>query len=288
MLAGKAPEDLSTLKFPLLASPKLDGVRVVIRDCVVYSRNMKPIPNERVQWLFGIAELGGLDGELIVGDPRSPTAFRDTSSGVMSRAGTPDVRLFAFDYVAVTLSFRQRLDIVAKRASKYKNVKLVPQLLVKDVNALVSLEEHWLSEGYEGAMLRDPGGLYKHGRSTTREGWLLKLKRFSDSEAIVEGYEEKMHNANEATVDALGRTKRSAHKAGKQATGVLGALCVRDIHTGAQFNVGTGFSDEERERLWELRDMLVGAIVSYKFFPSGSKDKPRFPTFRGFRNRIDL
>ena len=32
MLAGKAPEDLSTLKFPLALSPKLDGIRAIVKD----------------------------------------------------------------------------------------------------------------------------------------------------------------------------------------------------------------------------------------------------------------
>ncbi len=32
MLAGKAPEDLADLNFPVIASPKLDGFRVMIID----------------------------------------------------------------------------------------------------------------------------------------------------------------------------------------------------------------------------------------------------------------
>ena len=92
MLATDA--DLGKLRFPLLASAKLDGVRAVVRNGVVYSRSNKPIPNAYVQKLFSRFE--HFDGELIVGDPTSKTCYRDTISGVMSFEGKPEVR---FDHV---------------------------------------------------------------------------------------------------------------------------------------------------------------------------------------------
>ncbi len=57
--------DLDKLRFPLLASAKLDGVRAIVRDGVVYSRSNKPIPNKFVQQQF--KHLEHFDGELIVG-----------------------------------------------------------------------------------------------------------------------------------------------------------------------------------------------------------------------------
>ena len=42
-----SPADLSTLRFPVLASPKLDGVRAIVKDGVVLSRSLKKIPNLR-------------------------------------------------------------------------------------------------------------------------------------------------------------------------------------------------------------------------------------------------
>ena len=64
MLATDA--DLGKLRFPLLASAKLDGVRPVVRDGVVFSRSNKPIPNAYVQKLFN--KHTHFDGELIVRD----------------------------------------------------------------------------------------------------------------------------------------------------------------------------------------------------------------------------
>lgn len=139
--------------------------------------------------------------------------------------------------------------------------------------------------GYEGLILRDPAGLYKQGRSTAREQGMVKVKMFEDSEAEILGHVMLMHNANEATTSEIGLTKRSSHKANKVETDKMGALNVRDIHTGVEFQIGTGFTDTERLSHWEHH---VGKIIKYKFFAGGVKDKPRFPVFLGFRSNIDL
>ena len=81
MLASDA--ELDKLRFPLLASAKLDGVRAVVKNGVVLSRSLKKIPNDYVQSLF--KHLEHFDGELIVGEPTSKTCYRDTVSGVMSK-----------------------------------------------------------------------------------------------------------------------------------------------------------------------------------------------------------
>ena len=82
MLAG-THSDVAKLIFPLLASQKLDGLRATAQDGVLLSRSLKPLPNKYVQELFKNLPQG-LDGELIVGDPFAPDAFRKTTSLVMS------------------------------------------------------------------------------------------------------------------------------------------------------------------------------------------------------------
>jgi DNA ligase 1 len=136
--------------------------------------------------------------------------------------------------------------------------------------------------GHEGLMLRDPDSCYKFGRATPVGQELVKVKTFEDAEATVIGYEEEMHNANEATVNELGRTKRSSHKANMTGKGRLGALIVL-TQEGVTFNVGSGFTDDQRLSLWTNRKVLPGLTITYRYFNSGSKDKPRFPTFVGFR-----
>lgn len=291
MLAAKVTKP-EALRFPLLASPKIDGVRAVVLGGTVYSRNMKPIPNAHVQRLFGREELEGLDGELVVGEPYGPDVFRRTTSGVMSRDGEPDVTFWVFDQIA-NRPFEARYDGLRQRIGNLPTrqrdlVRRVLHLLQPHAAALQEFEEKCLAQGYEGVMLRDPDGPYKHGRSTEREGYLLKLKRFEDAEAAVHGWEELMENLNPATRNAAGKLERSSAKAGKRGKGVLGALHVCCLSTGQEFAIGTGFTDEERASLWAMREKLEGKIVRYRYFPTGAKDKPRFPIFAGFRDPIDL
>lgn len=279
MLACEA--NLKTLKFPVLASPKLDGVRALVRGGLVLSRSLKPIPNRHVQLMYGRPELEGLDGELILGDPTHPEAYRRTVSAVMSIEGEPDVDFHVFDrwnrdypYTEITLSYGLTIPVFST--------------LIRTMEELEEYEVALLDKGYEGVMLRDPQSPYKFGRSTAKEGYLLKLKRFADSEAEIIGFEELLHNQNEATINETGHTERSTKQDGLLPADTLGALIVRDIHSGVEFKIGTGFTAAERQKFWNLRAALRGALVKYQYFPTGSKEKPRFPSFQGFRHRIDL
>jgi DNA ligase-1 len=71
-------------------------------------------------------------------------------------------------------------------------------------------------------------------------------------------------------------------------TGVLGGFNVRDLKTGVEFSVGSGFTADMKAEYWQVRDNLIGTLIKYKFFPSGGKDKPRHPIFLGFRDRRDV
>lgn len=296
MLAGKV-ESVADLRYPLLASPKLDGVRALVIDGRLVSRNLKPIPNAFCQRLFASLP-PPFDGELIVGAPTASNCFRATTSGVMRTDGEPNVTFHVFDVCGSSKPFAERFAEVKRLVKGLARVKAVKHVTVGGAGELTELEERWLAEGYEGLMVRDPRGPYKFGRSTLREGWLLKLKRFEDSEAVVIDCVEQMANENEALRDELGRVKRSSAKAGKVGKGTLGALRVRDLKTGAEFDVGTGFDDALRKALWldhtEARGCgspilfpVIGRVIKYKFFPTGSKNLPRFPVFVGFRDSRD-
>jgi len=316
--------DTAKLRYPVLMSPKLDGVRALVLEGRLVSRKLKPIPNIQVQWLFQdfCKTHEGFDGELIVGDPTAKDAYRKTMSMVMSdnvstgwRLTGPDrVRMHCFDTYLGHEPFERRFSYVYHCLPLGDApLQTVPHTLIQDEKALLEKEQEFLAAGYEGGMLRSLDGPYKFGRSTDKEGYLLKLKRFCDAEAIVVGVFEQEHNANEATLDELGYTKHSTHQAGKIGMGVLGGLIVQGIgstqgptgngseYAGMEFSIGTGFNADQRKRWWlkhwaglskdkELGssgNSLIGRIVRYKYFPSGSKDKPRFPVFLGFRNQID-
>lgn len=275
--------DPAKLQFPVYASPKLDGIRAYVKDGVVLSRQNKPIPNQYVQSLFSKHE--HYDGELIVGDPTDKLCYRNTMSGVMSEDGEPDVTFHVFDHLAnLSAPFHLRNPAAGKPPGK--KVAPLKQSKLVTLDALKRYEEECLDLGYEGVILRHPDAPYKQGRSTVREGYLLKVKSFLDDEALVVGYEERMANLNEATVSETGHTKRSSHKENKVGRGDLGALIVK--WQGFTFSIGTGFTDSERASLWAIRDQLIGRIVKFKYFPVGGYDAPRHPVFLGFRDARDM
>ena len=281
MLATDA--DLTKLVFPLLASAKLDGVRAIVRDGVVYSRSNKPIPNKGVQSKF--KDLEHYDGELIYGDPTSKSCYRDTVSIVMSHDKPAEgVGFFVFDHVEKpTLPYVKRMP--KNRLSG--NVYLHDQVFCTCIEDVLDYEAECLEDGHEGLILRSPDAPYKMGRSTVNEGYLLKLKRFSDFEATVIGFEERMENTNEKTTNELGRSKRSSHQAGKVGRNDLGALLLRTAQ-GVEFACGTGFDDAERLRIWNNRPRYLGQLAKIKSFDIGVKDKPRHPVFLGWRSKLDL
>lgn len=287
MLAGKAPSDLALLKYPLLASPKLDGIRCVMRGGKALSRKLIEIPNLYVQ--SQLANLpDGLDGELMLALPGN---FNEVQSAVMSVEGEPKFTYCVFDTYNVGYTYEQRLQLVEQIIAHVKNprVEIVPHTLVTSPEQLADMEDSFLKIGFEGVMLRSIDGPYKCGRSTEREGFLLKLKRFDDDEATIVGFVEMMHNDNEATTNEVGATKRSSAKEGKRPAGVLGALqCVRD--DGVEFEIGSGFTAAQREDLWMARGNIIGERAKFKFQPDPSAPEgaaPRFPVYLGIRAGID-
>lgn len=292
MLAATV-ESLDKLTYPLLGSAKLDGIRTIVRGGVAVSRNLKPIPNRHVQAVLGHARYDGLDGELIVGDPCAKDVFRATSSGVMSIEGTPDFQFHVFDDCTdPDLEFRHRYKLAAAKIRALGGpLQLVYQHELDSAADVERVEQWQLGLGYEGLMLRSATSPYKHGRGTLRAQDLMKLKRFEDAEAEVVGFEELMRNANEATTSELGLTTRSTSKEGKYGGGTLGALVVRAVNgpfQGAEFTIGSGFNQAQRDLIWATRAHWLGRVVKYKFFPLGSKDAPRFPIFLGERHPGDM
>lgn len=286
MLAAKT--NGKGLLYPVLASPKLDGVRALVINGRVYSRSLKLIPNRYVQATLGRPALNGWDGELCVGPPTALDVYRRTASEVMTERGAPDFCFWAFDRFDLKLPYYRRYEKLKQNQRILPWLRVLNHFVIPSEQHLTVYEQDRLAEGYEGVMVRDPEGPYKFGRSTENEGWLLKLKRFEDSEAEIIEIIELMHNNNAATTNALGKTQRSGHKAGKQPGNVMGSIRVKDIHSKVEFEIGTGFDWLLRVKMWRSYKMFPGRIIKYKYFPGGVKHKPRFPVFLGFRHPIDV
>lgn len=276
-------------RFPVYVQPKYDGIRALCMSGRPYSRSMKLIPNQFVNQWFEIGKeiLSDIDGELIVGEPTDEHVFRKTSSGVMSREGQPDFRFYAFD-IHSKLPFEDRLQKLEDLFDKFKDseisqrLKLAPTTLVVGYESLDNKEAEFVDAGYEGIMLRSPAGLYKYGRSTTNGGELIKLKRFTDNEAQVIGFEELQHNNNEAFQNETGHQKRSAHQENMVAGGMLGALIAKSDKC-PEFRVGSGFDHSQRKEIWDNRQRYLNQTFTYKEFLVGGYDKPRHPIFKHWR-----
>lgn len=73
------------LRFPLLASPKLDGMRVSITERGPVTRGLRSLPNERLREYLSRPALVGLDGELVFGDPVAPDVVQRSIAAGMAR-----------------------------------------------------------------------------------------------------------------------------------------------------------------------------------------------------------
>ncbi len=230
-------------------SEKLDGVRAFWDGKQFVSRlgNVFFAPD----WFVGDLPATPLDGELWGGRK----TFQRTV-GIVKRQDRPpqwkDLRYVVFDAPEHGGEFEERLarvkELLEGKAA-YANVH--PHEVCRGVDHLKEELARVEALGGEGLMLRKPRSKYEAGRSHT----LLKVKTFHDAEArVVE------HVAG-----------RGRHK------GRLGALLV-ELEDGTRFNVGTGFSDREREH-----PPAVGAIITFRYQELSEGGVPRFPTYVGER-----
>lgn len=287
--------DLKSLPYPLLWSPKLDGIRTLVReeDGGPVSRKLKAIPNEKVRAALSDSDFFGMDGECVFGPVTDKDVFNRTQSAVMTIAGPSfeeaDGKLLVFDdFTSPDDPFADRYARLQERVARLGNrapwLKLVPHAPVANDLELGNVERVVVEKGYEGVMLRSPGGRYKFGRSTVRELILAKVKRFADTEGVVIGFEELYRNDNEQERDALGHSKRATHAENMTPMGTLGALIVRlPEFDDATLKVGGGFTAAHRQAIWDDQAGWMGANITLKYQPSGMKDLPRFPVFKGWR-----
>lgn len=284
----------SKANFPYIAMPKIDGVRALhlLPDLGITGRSLKSFGNTLVSDHFSDLPLG-LDGELSYGSVTDPALCRTVTSIVSTYDDTRanSLTLNVFDYVTEeteSLFYINRLHLLSNLPLP-SNCRIIPHVVVTDQSQLDYWESRWLAEGYEGVILRDPYGTYKNGRTTIRENSYLRIKRFVQEDAIVLSITEAMENTNPAQTNQLGHSERSTHQANLVPKGMVGSITCRDIKTNSVITIGPGeMSHEDRIYYFNHPDQLIGKTISYKSFPKGVKDKPRFPTFVTIRPSQDL
>ena len=274
-----------------LIEVKLDGVRVITivypdGTVVQFSRNGKELLNfEHIkQQLSKHAKFFKqpvvLDGEVM------SASFQDLMKQVHRKDNVDagDAVLNLFDIFNLSElkdgigKFQQweRSEALAQWYSQFAahmpNITVVGQELVdldtdqgqarfREINADA------IKGGYEGIMIKEPLAVYECKRSTA---W-LKLKPFIE--------------VSLAVVDVEEGTKRN--------TGKLGALICEGEDDGKKIrvNVGSGFSDVDRDEFWRYRQDVIGQVVEVRA-DAATKNQdsddvyslrfPRFLRFRGF------
>ena len=272
-----------------LVEVKLDGVRVitvVYPDGTVtqYSRNGKELVNfehikeqiSRNARFFG--EPTVLDGEVM------SASFQDLMRQVhrKSDVAASDAVLHLFDIVSLSefqsgqglhnqLDRSRTLGLWFKHiADSMPNVKVLGQELV-DLDTISGQQRFSeinagaIAGGYEGIMIKDIDAVYECRRS---HAW-LKQKPFIEVSLEVVDFEE-----------GTGRNE-----------GKLGAFVCEGIDDGKKIrvNVGSGFTDDQRETYWMGRFPMIGQVceiradaVTQNQDGSYSLRFPRFLRFRGF------
>lgn len=182
-----------------------------------------------------------LDGELW-----APGLAHQEVHGIVSRknslsTGYQVINFYLFDLVDKIKSQSQRLEDLFDLTPKLypiRSIICVDTELINNEDVQRKVMEY-CAEGYEGAILRYPYGMYVEGKQSS----CLKIKPRSEDLYIIEGFNQE--------IDKDGYAKNS-----------LGSFIVRS-RTGFPFSVGSGklLTKANREGLWKVRDMLIGKKI---------------------------
>ena len=276
-----------------LIEVKLDGVRVIT---IVYpdgrvdqfSRNGKELVNfPHVKEQFAaVAEEGGISQPTVFDGEIMSSSFQDLMTQVHRKSDVKanDAVLNLFDMLPLEnfeqgkwnkgQEERSRLLKVWHDtwSDKLDNVTIVGQELVdldtdKGKKRFKEINQKAIAGGYEGIMIKDTKAPYECKRTVS---W-LKLKPFIEVSLTVTAVEE-----------GTGRN-----------VGKLGAFVCEGEDDGKciSVNVGSGFTDSNRDDYWTAREEVVGKVVEVRADAvtqnqdgSYSLRFPRFIRFRGFKD----
>lgn len=257
---------LAKWKPPYIVQPKYDGVRcraiplqtgikgdeyllLSSEENVIYS---VPHLNNILQKLHLKAEL---DGELYCHGMSFEQIYSITSRTTNLHQDYQKIKFHVFDIVNEMPQMKRSLMIENLRGLN-PYIEVAPFWLCEDLDDVMRTFDHLVEKGYEGIIVRHNLGAYERKRSTL----VMKFKPKKEDEYEVVGSVEEF--------DKDGNPKDR-----------LGALICKS-GDGNLFNVGTGFTDERREQLWDIKGILPGMIakVKYQHITPG-RQVPRFPVF---------
>ncbi|VUD56641.1 DNA ligase [Thalassocella blandensis] len=238
-----------------LVSEKYDGVRAIWKDGKLQTRNGNII--HAPDWFVADLPDVWLDGELW----SKRQDFEFIASTVSKHTPVDNewrkIRYMVFDAPNTTQTFQERAEYYTQliNALNLVHVKPVTQFTVNSNAHLSSLLEQYTNAGAEGLMLHKAQAMFINGRNQN----LLKLKPYMDAEAIV-----------------------LAHLPGKgKYKAKMGSIKVRwqkDADDFVEFNIGTGFTDKEREN-----PPAIGSTITFKYHGLTKNKLPRFPSYLRIR-----
>lgn len=296
-------------RWPVWVQPKIDGVRGYNPEGKLLARTLKAHENRHTTAFFSKPEYMGYDGELAAQDERHPALCRLTTSALSTHAGTPFTLWHIFDYVTEetrTLKYRHRYEMMKARILEQQSrglcghLRVVPYVVCHSLEEIDAVHEQNMQMGYEGSCIYDPEQTHKEGKSSPTHMGVVRIKDFIDFEAEIIGITEAQENQNEAKLNELGRMVRSSHQENKVGNGMVGSLQCRSIddvydlydksklliQKGQVFDAGPGeMPHDDRIKFFMHPEMIVSQIATFKFFPKGVKDKPRFPLYKNLRNK---
>jgi DNA ligase-1 len=291
MLAPNEKIDISTLKYPLLASYKLDGIRCIFKDGQMYSRALKQFPNiklrERFEELTKITQQEGivLDGELLA----KSLTFNELSglTRQLDKELPEDLFFYCFDAIHqedFLMSFRTRTTFLQTLPFVFYYMKLVEQWSILRPEEIEPLYENALAWGCDGLILRDPNGRYKFGRGTIKEGLIYKMKPFQTFDAEIIGIVQatEVREGAEKKTNELGRSVTSKKKDDRILIEKAAAFIV--MYEGKELKVTIAMTDEEKEEVWKHKNRYLSRMIEYKGMLVGSKDLPRHPVYLRMRD----
>ena len=298
MLGMPYSENKHKVKGPFIATEKLDGIRrILVKEkgrCRLYSRS--GIEDEGLVEIIEEARYlpdnTVYDGELLaIGTYENSIALRQATNSIANRKGIrKGVSFNIFDIIPLD-EFKKgkskynalnrklllgamfgdegiqylhddwaKMIVAFDLGHKFKTIKAVPILgVVNTEEEITELVTPIWKRGGEGIMLNTFEGHYELKRSNT----LLKVK-------YVESMDLKVVDIQEGT--------------GKY-EGMLGALVVD--YKGYRVGVGSGFSDEERQRFWDNPEEIIGKTIEVDTFGESTDQLGNIslncPIFRGVR-----
>lgn len=271
------PEDM---QYPLIASHKLDGCRMIFNKGELQSRSGKPIVNKQIHkkysWLKDIT--GTLD-IVLDGEFYSPTAeFSEISSVFRShdKVIPEDMEFWAFDIGNHPSKYQDRIADLLRIADNH-NIKVPDSFMCHNPEQVRSIMEQALEDGYEGLILLSPRSKYKNGRITvpSGDGYKLKPYRTFDSKILSVVQASEVDPNAEKTINELGYSETSKKKGDRIPVDKAAAFEVQ-YEKGSVYVV-LAMTDEEKEEVWQNREDYIGRTVEWKGLCIGMKDVPRHP-----------